>query len=75
MERSLLVVLILVAVIGGSTVALLQPAIFRLGQKGTPRAGSGVVYGGVYRSGRWERRAGGRSGWSGFQGRGPGGAK
>ena len=75
MERSMLVVLILVAVLGGTTVALLRPATFRLGQKGTPRAGSGVIYGGVYRGGRWVPRAGGRSGWSGFQGRGPGGAK
>ena len=75
MERQLILVLIVVVVLGGSSVALLRPNIFRLGQEGTPRASSGVVYGGVYRRGRWVPRAGGRRDWSGFQGRGPGGAK
>lgn len=75
MERSLILALIVVAVLSGTSAALLRPTMFRLGQEGTPRARSGVIYGGVYRGGRWVPRAGGRREWSGFQGRGPGGAK
>jgi hypothetical protein len=75
MERPLLVALILVAVLAGTAAALLRPAIFRLGQEGAPRAGSGVTYGGIYRGGRWLPRAGGRGEWTRFKGRGPGGAK
>lgn len=74
MERPLILVLTLAAVSIGTTAAVTRPTVFRLGQEGTPRASRGIVYGGVYRSGRWLPRSGSGN-WNRFQGRGPGGAK
>lgn len=74
MERGLLLALLLTAVAGGTLLAVVRPGQFRIGQDGTPRAGSGMVYRGSTRAGRW-RPARERQDWSRFQGRGPGGAK
>ena len=74
MERGLLLALLLTAVAGGSLLAVTRPGQFRIGQDGTPHAGSGMTYRGSYRAGRWWP-ARPRQDWSRFQGRGPDGAK
>lgn len=74
MESTLLLTLLVACVLAGTSLAVIRPALFRLGQDGTPVADSGVRYLGSYRSGRWRpERA--PTDWNRFQGRGPGGAK
>ncbi len=74
-ERGLLL-LVAVLVVGiGTATAVTRPGLWRLGQEGTPPAGSGIRYGGSYRAGRWLPAPPRRQDWSGFQGRGPGSAK
>ncbi|WP_216903297.1 hypothetical protein [Synechococcus sp. CCY 9618] len=71
-----LLLLVAVLVVGiGTTTAVTRPGVWRLGQEGTPPAGSSVRYGGSYRAGRWVPATPGRQEWTGFQGRGPGSAK
>ena len=70
----MILILTLAAVSIGTGAAVTRPTLFRLGQEGTPRTSRGIVYGGVYRSGRWVPRSGARN-WDRFQGRGPSGAK
>jgi hypothetical protein len=74
-ERGLILLVALAVVAIGTVTALTRPALWRLGQDGTPAAGSGVRYGGSYRAGRWVAAPSRRQDWSGFQGRGPGAAK
>ncbi|MBW4529421.1 MAG: hypothetical protein KME02_01910 [Aphanothece saxicola GSE-SYN-MK-01-06B] len=74
-ERGLILLLAVAVVAVGTVTAVTRPGLWRLGQDGTPAAGSGVRYGGTYRSGRWVAAPTRRQDWSGFQGRGPGPAK
>ena len=74
-ERGLLLLLAVAAVAIGTVTAVTRPGLWRLGQDGTPTAGSGVRYGGSYRAGRGVAAPSRRQDWSGFQGRGPGAAK
>lgn len=74
-ERGLLLFVAVLVVGIGTTTAVTRPGLWRLGQEGTPSAGSGVRYGGSYRAGRWVPATPRRQDWSGFQGRGPGSAK
>ena len=74
-ERGLLLLLAVAVVAIGTVTAVTRPALWRIGQDGTPAAGSGVRYGGSYRAGRWVAAPSRRQDWSGFQGRGPGTAK
>ncbi|MCP9883686.1 hypothetical protein KBY97_00905 [Synechococcus sp. ATX 2A4] len=74
-EQAVILLLAVGAVGVGTTAAILQPALFRLGQEGTPASFSGVRYGGSYRAGRWVAAPDRSRAWSGFQGRGPGTAK
>ena len=74
-ERALLLLLAVTVVATGTITAVTRPGLWRLGQDGTPAAGSGVRYGGSYRAGRWVPATPRRQDWAGFQGRGPGAAK
>lgn len=74
-ERGLILLLAVAVVAVGTVTAVTRPGLWRLGQDGTPAAGSGVRYGGSYRAGRWVVAPTRRQDWSGFQGRGPGAAK
>jgi hypothetical protein len=74
MEQQLILGLALAALLLGTLVAVGRPGLYRLGQDGTPRASSGVVFRGAGRQGRWVPAAPRRD-WGRFQGRGPGGVK
>ena len=74
-ERGVLMLLAVAVVAIGTVTAVTRPGLWRLGQDGTPAAGSGVRYGGRYRAGRWVPVTPRRQDWTGFQGRGPGAAK
>lgn len=73
-ESLLILALLLAAVLGGSAAAVSRPGLYRLGQEGTPTAGSGVRFLGTTRAGRWHSQQR-HSDWSRFPGRGPGPAK
>lgn len=73
-ESRLILGLALAAVVSGSVAALTRPGVYRLGQEGTPVAGSGVRFIGSSRAGRWRHQAR-PANWSRFPGRGPGSAK
>ncbi|MFM2158614.1 MAG: hypothetical protein RLZZ124_1088 [Cyanobacteriota bacterium] len=74
MERQLILALAIATTVGGTTLAVLRPTTYRLGQEGTPQASSGVTYRGSVRQGRWRSSTPPRD-WEGFQGRGPAGVK
>ncbi|MFO8238773.1 MAG: hypothetical protein R6U00_11115 [Prochlorococcaceae cyanobacterium] len=74
MERQLLLLLTLLALLLGCGFAITRPALYRIGQEGTPRARGAVAFRGRTVGGRWQPVAGQRT-WGGFQGRGPSGAK
>ena len=74
MERALILALTVTAVLVGTSAAVIRPGVYRLGDEGTPRPGTGVAFRGGYRQGRW-RSDGYRRDWGGFQGRGLSGAK
>ncbi|WP_186539584.1 hypothetical protein [Synechococcus sp. BIOS-E4-1] len=61
----------------GSNDSIHRPAIYRLGNDGTPSSrpssAGGVIYRGSGSGGQW--RTSSRGGWGGFQGRGPSGVK
>jgi hypothetical protein len=79
MERHLILLLALLAVLLGTSQALLRQGVFQLGQSGPPPLGSGVRWrpvAGMEIDGAMPRRTpAGRQRWSRFQGRGPSGAK
>jgi hypothetical protein len=74
MERQLLLLLAVLALLLGCGLAVTRPALYRIGQDGTPRSSGGVAFRGRSVGGRWQPLAGQRS-WEGFQGRGPSGVK
>ena len=74
MERQLLLVLAVLALLLGCGLAVTRPALYRIGQDGTPRSSGAVAFRGRSVGGRWQPAAGQRD-WGGFQGRGPRGAK
>lgn len=77
MHRPLLLVLSISAMVLGTNHSIHRPALYRLGDDGTPSSRSsgagGVIYRGSGSGGRW--RTSSRGGWGGFQGRGPSGVK
>ncbi len=79
MERHLILLLALLAVLLGTSQAVLRQGVFQLGQSGPPPLGSGVRWrpvAGLEIEGAMPRRSpAGRQRWSRFQGRGPSGAK
>ncbi|MFM7086731.1 MAG: hypothetical protein ACKOXO_07065 [Cyanobium sp.] len=74
MERPLILILALLALLLGCTAAITRPGLYRLGQEGTPIASPGVSFSGSSRQGRW-RPTPYRRDWERFQGRGPAGVK
>lgn len=74
MERRLLLLLAVLALLLGCGLAVTRPALYRVGQDGIPRARGAVAFRGRSVGGRWQPAVGQRT-WGGFQGRGPRGAK
>lgn len=73
-ERYLILLLALAALVLGSAAAITRPSLYRLGQEGSPKASAGVSFRGSGQAGRW-RAAPFRRDWERFQGRGPAGVK
>ncbi|MGB5134764.1 MAG: hypothetical protein WBN89_06275, partial [Prochlorococcaceae cyanobacterium] len=67
MERQLLLLLALLALLLGSGLAITRPTLYRIGEDGTPRSSGTVAFRGRSEGGRWQPAAGQRT-WGGFQG-------